>query len=137
MRKKLSKKKKEMPLVTQNIIGILLSCFIGLVMTVIFTGLLSIALTKSSVITDTVGAYFIGCVMLGAVIAGFIASKRCTFKGILSGFVSSILYSLFVTVVMLFFSNGQINSKTVFLYAGIILCSVIGGILSANTKRRK
>ncbi len=137
MRKKISKRKNELPITTKNIIGILISCAVGLFTVVVSTLFISLILTKSSVISNSIGGFFIGCNMVSALITGFIASKQCNFKGMISGLITSIPYSLGITIIMLFFSHGQLNLKTIVLYLGIVICSVLGGIISANTKRRR
>lgn len=137
MRKKISKRKKELPVSTKNIIGILISSGIGFISIIILTFIASLILTKSSVLTNSIAIYFIGSVTIGALITGFIASKKCEFKGIISGIVASIPLIFFITVIMLIFSEGRLIPETAILYVGIIVFSAIGGIISANTKRRK
>lgn len=137
MRKKLAKRKTEIPVTTKNVVGIALSTLIGLFAAIMLTVLSSLMLTKSASLSNSAGVYFISCVMIGALITGFIASKKCGFKGIISGVISSIPYSLGITVIMLIFSQGKLDPKTLFLYLGILVCSTFSGIISANTKRRK
>ena len=137
MRKKAIKRKNDMPIMAKNIVGICISSLIGLILVIILTLFMSAIISKSAVMSNTLPAYFLGCVMIGAIIVGFIASKMCKLKGFVSGFISSIPYGFGITVLMLIFSHGQLSSKTILLYIVIIVCSVIGGIISANTKRRK
>lgn len=137
MHKKTTKRKNDIPIATKNIVGIGISSLIGLIIVIILTLLASAIISKSAVITNSVGAYFIGCVMISGIILGFIASKMCGFKGIVSGIVSSIPYGFGVTVLMLIFSHGQLSPKTILLYIGILICASVGGVVSANTKRRK
>ncbi|MBQ3524248.1 MAG: TIGR04086 family membrane protein [Clostridia bacterium] len=137
MRKKIAKRKKELPVSTKNIIGILISNGIGFTSIIILTFISSLILTKSSALTNSVSIYFIGSVTIGSLITGFIASKKCTFKGFISGIIASLPLMFCVTVVMLVFSHGRLIPETAILYVGIIVFSAIGGIISANTKRRK
>ncbi len=137
MRKKAIKRKNDMPIMAKNIVGICISSLIGLILVIILTLFMSAIISKSAVMSNTLPAYFLGCVMIGAIIVGFIASKMCKLKGFVSGLISSIPYGFGITVLMLIFSHGQLSSKTILLYIVIIVCSVIGGIISANTKRRK
>lgn len=137
MRKKIVRRKQDIPLTTKNLVGILISSGIGMLTIIILTLMVSLILTKSSVISDSVGAYFIGCIVFGSLVNGFIASKQCSFKGLVSGIISSIPLAFFITIFMLIFSHGQLSSKTLILYSGIVVCSALGGIFSANTKRRK
>lgn len=137
MRKKIAKRKTELPVATKNIIGILLSGIVGFIMNILLTLIISFALTKSSVLSNSATIYFIASVAISSLITGFIASKRCTFKGVISGAVSSIPLIFLVTITMLVYSGGRLITETVILYIGIIIFSAIGGIISANTKRRK
>ena len=137
MHKKVSKRKKEIPVSTKNIIGFLISSGIGFVTVLILTLLAALILTKSSTLTNLVAVYFIGSVGISALITGFIASKKCSFKGFISGIIASLPLIFLITIFMLIFSSGRLIPETIILYMGIIVFSVIGGIISANTKRRK
>ncbi len=137
MRKKIAKRKNELPVSTKNIVGILLSSGIGLISIIILTLIASLILTKSSELTNSIAIYFIGSVTIGALITGFIASKKCEFKGLISGIISSLPLIFIITVIMLIFSHGRLMPETAILYVGIAIFSAIGGIISANTKRRK
>ncbi len=137
MRKKIAKRKKELSVSTKNIIGILLASGVGFVSVIILTLIASLVLTKSSVLTNSIAIYFIGSVTIGALITGFIASKKCGFKGLVSGVISSLPLMFFITIIMLIFSHGRLIPETAILYFGIAIFSAIGGIISANTKRRK
>lgn len=137
MRKKIAKRKKELPLSTKNIIGILLASSIGFISIFFLTLIVSLILANSSGATDSAAIYFIGSVTVGALITGFIASKKCGFKGLVSGVIASLPLIFFIAIVMLIFSHGRLTPETAILFVGIIVFSAIGGIISANTKRRK
>ena len=137
MRKKIARRKSERPVPIKNAIGIAIASVVGTICTVLLTLICSYILMKSEVLSNTVGIYFIACVVCGALLNGFIASKKCTIKGILAGLAASIPFSLAVIIIMLFFTKGQLAFSTLFLCLGIILCSAIGGIFGANTKKRK
>lgn len=137
MRKKISKRKKEIPVSTKNLIAIILAGGIGFLSVIILTFVCALILTKSSTLTSSIAIYFIGSVTIGALITGFLASKKCEFKGLVSGVIASIPLMFFTTVIMLIFSHGRLIPETAILYVGIIIFSAIGGIISANTKRRK
>ncbi len=137
MRKKIAKRKKELPVSTKNILGILLASGIGFISIIIFTLIASLILTKSPVLTNSITIYFIGSVTIGALITGFISSKKCGFKGLVSGVVASLPLIFLIAVIMLIFSYGRLIPETAILYVGIAIFSAIGGIISANTKRRK
>lgn len=136
MHKKLSKR-KEYPVIIQNTFGFVLSSVIGIITTFIISIFLTLILNKSEYLPQKLNLYLSFAVVLGSLISGFISSFKCSLKGILSGLASAIPLSLFITVALLFFSDGKIISETGFLYLVIFIFSSLGGILGANTKRRK
>ena len=136
MRKKLTKR-KEYPEIIENLIGITISSIIGIAITFLLSVLLSFIINKSQYLPQNLTWYLMGAVVIGAFSNGFISTFRCKLKGIFSGLVSAILFSLFITVALLIFSNGQIETKTGLLYVFIFVFSALGGVLGANTKRRK
>ena len=137
MQKKLSRRKKELTNTTKNIVGIIISSAFGFIMTLIATFMMSFLISKSQKMPGYIGALFLISVSFGCILSGVIASRKCNFKGIISGLTCSFPNALLITVTMLFFTNGNVNEKTIFLYLLIILCSGIGGIIGANMKRRK
>ncbi|MBO5334195.1 MAG: TIGR04086 family membrane protein [Clostridia bacterium] len=122
---------------TKNILGVVLSSFAGIALSITLTFIISYIISKTSVLSIHLKIYFSVCVGLGSIFGGFISSKKCNFKGLLSGFLSSIPNSLIVIVFMVIFSNGQLKESTVIIFLLIIICSTLGGIIGANTKRRK
>lgn len=137
MRKKVIKKKTEMSSTAKNVTGIVLSSVIGVIITLIISLFFSYIFTNSQTITDSVKAFFIGSVLLGAFFCGLLSARITSFKGIVSGAISSIIFALIITVIMLFFANGRLSANTLFLYIGVIIIGLIGGICGANIKRRK
>ena len=137
MRKKLNKRKQDLPLTTKNLIGIFLSSIIGVIIAFITTVIISLILKNSAFLPKSISALFVISIVIGAFITGFIASKKCSFKGLISGLISSIPYLFIITIIMLFFSHGKLTTSMLFLYIGGIISSALGGIISANTKRRK
>lgn len=137
MHKKSSKRKREMTARNKNIIGIIVSLLAGFIITISISLICALALYKSENLPDSLMLYLTGSVLLGALISGFTASKKCAFKGIVSGLISSVPFVSLNIVLMLIFSKGRLAYESVFLIAGIIICSAIGGIFGANTKRRR
>ena len=136
MRKKLVKR-KEYPLVIENAIGIVVSSVIGLIVTFVLSFLISLFLYNSLNLPENLHFYLASAIILGAFTNGFVSSFKCKLKGLVSGLIASIPFCLFLIIALLSFSNGQITSNTGFLYALIFIFSTLGGILGANTKRRK
>ena len=135
--RKIIKKKNNISSVNKKLVGIGVSSTAGTVITVILTILFSYTFANSETLSNSIGVIFIGCLLVGALICGVISSRMTDFKGIIAGVVSSHIYCLLITVIMLFFSDGKLSANTFFLYLGICFTSAIGGILGANIKRRK
>lgn len=137
MRKTINKKINSNSTLFKNVIGISISNLISLILLVFSTCLFSLILLKSEKTTDNYIMYFYFCSGLSSFIGGFFASKKCLFKGLISGAVSSVSLSFIITIILLVVSNGQLRQDTGILYLIIVLFSVIGGIAGANTKSRK
>ncbi len=136
LNKKISRRKINYSLPVANILGLLISSTIGIVVIILLTLVISYIFSKSAYFPSYTGVYFCGCVGIGSLISGFLSAKKCNFKGFISGFICSFIIILFTTVIMLFFTNGMLNEMTLILFLIIIICSTIGGIISANTKKR-
>ncbi len=137
MKKRFLRRKNEMSNPIKNIVSLTVSSMLGNILTIILTFLISYIISKSENIPSYLGILFLFCIAAGNILSGIIASKRCNFKGIISGLICSFPNALIITIIMLFFSNSKISEKTLFLYLFIIFCSSVGGIIGANTKRRK
>ncbi len=136
LRKQTKKRKTNFSVPVTNIIGLLISSIIGVISVSILSFVISFILTKSSNFPLYTEVYFCGCVGIGALISGFISAKKCNFKGLISGFICSFITIFFITIIMLFFTNGKLSENTLIMFLVIIICSTIGGIVSANTKKR-
>lgn len=137
MGKKIAKKHIELSAPIKTLLGILISCSIGVVVSLVLSVLFSYILSKSPEITKFISVYFIISVLSGAFVCGFSGSKLLSFKGIVSGFICSFPFSILIASVMLFASNGQLSVFSIILFIFIVVLCVIGGIVSANMKRRK
>lgn len=137
MRKNNKPKVKTSSALSKNIIGITVSSAVSIIILVICTAIISLVLLKSETVAGSYIMYFFACSVASAFIGGFISSKLCTLKGLFSGLISSLVYNLMLTVILLFVSDGQIKAITGILYALTTAFFALGGIVSANTKRRK
>ena len=136
MRKKLVKR-KEYPEIIENLIGVAISSVVGVAISFLLSFFFSFIINKSQKLPENLSWYLMGVIFVGAFTNGFISTFRCKLKGIISGLVSAILFALFITAALLAFSGGHIEGKTGVLYILIFVFSALGGILGANTKRRK
>ena len=136
LKKKIAKRKISFSIPISNLLGLLFSSGIGIITMVLSSLLVSYIFSKSANFPSYTGVYFCGCVGCGSLISGFLSAKKCNFKGFISGFICSFITLLFTTIIMLFFTHGKLNENTLILFLIIIICSTIGGIISANTKKR-
>lgn len=136
MRKKVIKK-GDMSSTAKNITGIIFSAAIGTAICLIISLIFSYCFANAEILTDSFKAFFVASVLLGVFSGGIFSSRLTSLKGIVSGILSSTIYLLIITVIMLFFSSGKLSANTAFLYLGIIIVGIIGGICGANIKRRK
>lgn len=137
MHKKMAKRKKEPEIPVKNILGILIANTAALIVTILVSLLCSALLLKSPTLSSNLSIYLVACVGIGALLNGFIAAKKCSLKGVISGLASAVPYTFFVTVVMLIFTKGQLDSKTLIADLSAVICSAVGGIFGANTRRRR
>lgn len=137
MRKKIAKRKKELTMPVKNITGILTANAVAIICISLFSLLCSLLLMKSQVLPNSLALYFIAGIALGSLINGFIAAKRCTAKGIISGLISGVPLAFIITIFMLIFTKGQIDTKALIAHGTVLICSTFGGIFGANTKRRR
>ena len=135
--RKTIKKKKDISSFNKNIIGLGISAIVGTVISVILTLLFSHIFANSETLSDSISVIFVGCIIIGGLSCGIISARLTEFKGIISGIVSSVIYLLIITIIMLFFTDGRLSATTLLLYLGTSIASIIGGILGANIKRRK
>ncbi len=137
MSKNNKKRRIELSGPIKTIVGISISCLIGIITSLLLSIFFSYILSKSPEISSFVSVYFVISVLLGVFISGFLGSKLLQFKGLISGLICSIPYSLTTIFIMLFASNGQLSPFVAILLIFIMIFGIIGGITSANMKRRK
>ena len=137
MRKKSFKKFNELPMSVKNIIYIFISCFIGVLIALILSYIFSFILSHSQNLSKFTGIYFITSVIIGGFFCGFIGTKLLNFKGLISGLITSFPYSSIIFLLMMLLSRKMLNWYSIIFILGIIIITTIGGIISANTKRRK
>ncbi len=131
------KRHVELSFSTKTFIGIVSSCLIGTIFTILLSIFFSYILSKSPEISSFISAYFIISVLSGSFVCGFIGSKLMQFKGLLSGLICSVPFLSIMFFIMIFACDGKIMPHVIILFLFIILFSIIGGITSANIKRRK
>lgn len=137
MRKNNKPKTKSGSTIAKNIVGITVSSVTSIAILIVLSAIISLILLKSENIADSYIMYFFACAVISAFFGGFISSKLCTLKGLFSGLISSLAYNFILTVILLFVSKGHLMALTAILYAISTAFFALGGIIAANTKRRK
>lgn len=137
MQKKQRKKVKVSSGISGNVVGILVSALSAIIITFLLTAFIAFLQLRSEKIADSYIMYFYFCGVFSSFIGGFISSKKCTFKGVISGLITSLTYNFILTVILLFVSLGKLRADTGILYAVTTAFFALGGIAGANTKRRK
>ncbi len=137
MHKKITKKQKEISLTMKTALGLIIPSVVGTIVAIIVSFIFAYVLSKSPVISKFSIIYFISSIVIGGLICGYISTKMLSFKGLISGLLGGIPLSIFVFIIMLFFSNGQLNEWSIIILVLVLFSSTIGGIISANMKRRK
>ncbi len=137
MGKKNIKKRFVLNAPIKTVLGIIIPCFIGISVSLILSILFSYILSNSSEISEFISLYFIISVLSGAFICGFTGSKLLNLKGLFSGLICSIPFSLCTFLIMFIKSDNQLSISALILFLIILIISTVGGIVSSNMKRRK
>lgn len=121
---------------TSPYIKILIGAVLAIALYFIILALFAVFVLKSGIESS---AYMPTGVIIGAVsafVGGFAAVRPIKQKGALYGGLAGLIQAL-ISSLVLFFANGYSAGNGVFiLSAVIILCSVLGGILAVNMKRK-
>ncbi len=137
MGKTIIKKRIELNATIKTILGIIISSIIGVTVSLLLSVIFSYILSKSPEVSKFIGLYFVISVLSGAFVCGFTGNKLLNFRGIVSGLICSLPFSIFILLIMLVTSNGILSGISVLLFVFIIVFSLFGGIVSSNMKRRK
>ncbi|MDK2802143.1 MAG: TIGR04086 family membrane protein [Oscillospiraceae bacterium] len=114
----------------------MISSIIGLSISIFITFLSAILIVKFSIPNYIQSIMSTISLALSGFTAGIISSKFIKSKGILFGFLTGIILSIYIILVsLLIFSSGitMLGISKLFI---IIICSTIGGILGVNLKRK-
>lgn len=137
MSKKQSKRKSEISLPVKNVLSFFISTLLGTISSLLVSILFSFILSNSSEISDYSFVYLIFSFIVGGFVCGFSGSSMLLFKGLVSGLICCVPYTIFMYIMMFIFSHGKLNPYSFLLVFVMIISSAIGGITSANIKRRK
>lgn len=137
MQKKLSKRKNEISLPVKNVFSFFLSTLFGTISSLLVSIFFSYILSNSAEISDYTFVYLIFSFIIGGFVCGFSGSSMLPFKGLVSGLMCCVPYTILMYILMFIFSDGKLSYSSLLLILVIIASSSIGGITNANIKRRK
>lgn len=137
MPKKIFNRKNEISLPVKTILSFILSTLFGTVSSLLISLLLSFILSNSAEISDYTFVYLIFSFIIGGFVCGFSGSSMLHFKGLVSGLMCCVPYTIVMYILMFIFSNGKLNASSLLSVLVIVVSSSIGGITNANIKRRK
>lgn len=120
-----------------NITYIIFSSLISYIIAILLSLIFSFCINKLETLPKYIPVFLIGSILVGALINGIICVRKTYLKGIVSGFIASPIYSIMILITLLIFSHYKLTTSAIFLFIGILLASIIGGIIGANFKRRK
>ena len=69
---------------------------------------------------------------IGSFITGYTAFKRLKGRGIVNGFISSLIYSVVYITILLVITGFQVNERVLLVPLVILFFGILGGIVSAN-----
>ncbi|MBR2953634.1 MAG: TIGR04086 family membrane protein [Clostridia bacterium] len=137
MQKKLSNRKNEISLPVKNILSFFLSTLFGTISSLLVSFIFSFILSNSAEISDYTFVYLIFSFIIGGFVCGFSGSSMLQFKGLVSGLMCCVPYTIVMYILMFIFSNGKLNASSLLSVLVIVISSSIGGMTNANIKRRK
>ncbi len=73
-------------------------------------------------------------IFIGAFVSGFCSNRKIKGRGFLDGIISSLLYCVFISVVLIIIMRFNISMNILFVFLCGISGGIIGGIISANSK---
>ncbi len=110
---------------------------VGLLLTALCMVLFAAILAAYDVSDFLVTVFSLTALVLGAVAAGFTASKLYGKNGLLIGMVVGVVLFALILLVSLAINPQSVTIQTLIKLVVTVLCAGLGGILGVNLKRRK
>ena len=114
-----------------------LPCFFAGVISTL-TGILVLALAYYKLSLNSENSYYITYIFisLGAFFTGYLTYKKFKNRGIISGSLGAVPLVIFNLIFILIFNLKSVNAFILLIVPITVLFSVIGGIVSSNSKKR-
>ncbi len=110
---------------------------VGLLLTALCMVLFAAILAAYDVSDFLVTVFSLTALVLGAIAAGFTASKLYGKNGLLIGMVVGVVLFALILLVSLAINPQSVTIQTLIKLVVTVLCAGLGGILGVNLKRRK
>ncbi len=110
---------------------------VGLLLTALCMVLFAAILAAYDVSDFLVTVFSLTALVLGAIAAGFTASKLYGKNGLLIGVAAGVILFALILLVSLAINPQGVTMQTLIKLVVTVLCAGLGGILGVNLKRRK
>lgn len=94
----------------------------------ILSVVLSIVILHSDISSSTINILYISVILVSGLLGGFITGRKCTYKGIVHGFVLGLCISTAISAITAVVGNISIYSLIIKSVI-VVLSSTIGGII--------
>lgn len=114
----------------------LISSIIGLSISILIAFLSAILVVKFNIPNYLASIISTISLAISGLISGILSSRFIKSKGILFGFITGIILSIYIILVSLLIFKSGITMLGISRLFIIIICSTIGGILGVNLKQK-
>lgn len=104
----------------------------GIITLCISSCLAALSVKRSSLEGEKVFILALVCAVFSAFITGFITAKMMKHKGILYGFISSLLLAVLLILISLLLTDFKFSYHAIVILLTMILSGTAGGILAVN-----
>ena len=116
--------------------NILISCGIGLAVSVMLLFLVSALLRFINIPHALIDPAATAALCIGALAAGLVCAKLNREKGLICGLIcAAVLFAVWYLCGALIF-GGEIGAAGIFRLVFLLLCGAIGGVLGVNSKKK-
>lgn len=117
--------------------AVLFGTVCGLLVTVIFTCILSVIILTSGLLpVDITNYVMVALLSMGAFVGGFIATKITKSAGLVIGLITGFVIFMLITIFGLIKSNDSITMLTLIKLVAALILGGLGGIAGLRKKER-
>lgn len=119
-----------------NFVDFILSIGIGLFFLITLLIMFSMLMINKDIAPKLLPFFMIIASVVSAFVSGFYLSRKIKFRGVIAGFISGLPLLLICLAILTIINKGKINSLPLALFLLTSISGILGGILSANTRKR-